>query len=217
MSYHPTVLTFFFTIEVSVIRRHSSLSWWGRSSVLCMCWLTRGVSMVLVIWLLCLKSSSCWGELLFVVALICYGRLWISRLLLSIECHWRGECRSVLGWEPVASLIKTLKLWDKLSVWWSWWFAHGSNKSFILRTKTCEKTKYIFFVWNQFPNCCKAVQETFECSNVFSNYFVIFFLKICDLLSKCELSFLSLLHRHFSVLPIQYVLFLSPQRDQVFL
>jgi len=158
MSYHPTVLTFFFTIEVSIIRRHSSLSWWGRSSVLCMCWLTRGVSMVLVIWLLCLKSSSCWGELLFVVALICYGRLWISGLLLSIECHWRGECRSVLGWEPVASLIKTLKLWDKLSVWWSWWFEHGSNKSFILRTKTCEKTKYIFFVWNQFPNCCKAVQ-----------------------------------------------------------
>ena len=83
------------------------------------CW-ARGVATVLVLWLLCLESSSCWSECLF-VALISCGGLWIYLLLLFVEGHLRSECIGgiCMVWEPISSLIKALKLWDKLRVWWS--------------------------------------------------------------------------------------------------
>ena len=49
MSYHATVLTFFFTIEVSFNRCHTSLSRWGRSSLLSAGRWAREVATVLVL------------------------------------------------------------------------------------------------------------------------------------------------------------------------
>ena len=91
MSYHATVLTFFFMIEVFFSRCHMSLSRWGKSSLLSARRWAKEVATILVIWLLCLKFSSCWSEFLF-VTLISYGGLCISLLLLFVEGHLRGEC-----------------------------------------------------------------------------------------------------------------------------